>query len=77
MNFLRKENLRKSLVLNLHGEIQSFKEVRVTNVEMENSLATVEAIIYYKEKSSSYPEGIDPSVVFYLIKEKGQWKIDG
>jgi len=39
---------------------------------MENSSATVEAIIYYKEKSSSYP-----TAVFYLIKEKGQWKIDG
>ena len=56
-------------------EISNFKEIEITDVEIENSTACVEGIIYYKQESSRYPEGMDTSVVFYLAKEYGQWKI--
>ena len=54
-------------------EIQHFKELEITNVEIENDTARVEFIIYYDQQSSRYPDGME-SKVAYLVKEQGQWK---
>jgi ABC-type transporter MlaC component len=56
--------------------IQNFIEFRATKVEIQNNTAMVEGIFYFKQNSSVYPDGTDPSVLFYLVKENGKWRID-
>jgi PBP1b-binding outer membrane lipoprotein LpoB len=55
-------------------EAQHFKELEITNTEIENDTAQVELIVSYDQQSSRYPDGIDPKTL-YLVREQGQWKI--
>jgi hypothetical protein len=54
---------------------QNLKEFEATKIEIEDNIVKVEGIFFFKQKSSTYPDGIDPSVVFLLAKEENHWKM--
>ncbi len=55
--------------------IQNFQDFESTRVLIEGATAVVEGTIYFLQKSDVYPEGMDSSMGFNLVKEDSEWKL--